>query len=55
MKGKRPLGRTTLRWEDNMRIDFREARWEVVNWMHVAQDRNQWLAVVNTAMNLQDP
>jgi hypothetical protein len=38
-EGKRPLERTTHRWEDNMRKDFRETGWEGVEWMHVAQNR----------------
>jgi len=34
-------------------MDFREIRWEVVDWMYLAQDKNQWRAVVNTVMNLR--
>jgi hypothetical protein len=30
-EGKRPLGRTRLRWEDNIRKDLREVRWEDVD------------------------
>jgi hypothetical protein len=29
-------------------VDLREIRWEVVDWMHLAQDRDQWQALVNT-------
>jgi hypothetical protein len=47
---KRPLGRSRRRWED-----LRERDWEVVNWIHLAQDRNWWRPVVNTAMNLRVP
>jgi hypothetical protein len=28
-KGKRPLGRLSLRWEDGIGIDLREIRWDV--------------------------
>jgi hypothetical protein len=35
-EGKRPLGRCRLRQEDNVRMDFREIRWEGMEWMHVA-------------------
>jgi hypothetical protein len=51
-EGKRPLRRPSHRWEDNIRMDVREIRWEGVDWLHLAQDRDQWLAVVNTVMNL---
>jgi len=38
-EGKRPVGRHTRRWEDNIRVDLREMRWKVVDWIHVAWDR----------------
>jgi hypothetical protein len=38
-EGKRPLGKHRRRWEDNIRMDLREIAWEVVDWIHVAQDR----------------
>jgi hypothetical protein len=28
-------------------------RWEGVDWIHLAQDRGQWRAVVDTVTNLQ--
>jgi hypothetical protein len=49
-EGVRPLGRPGLRWEDNIRMDLRERGWEGVNWIHLAQDRNQ--LQVNTVINL---
>jgi hypothetical protein len=42
-------------WEDNIRMDLIEVRWEVVDWMHVTQDMYQWRAVVNTFMDLRIP
>jgi hypothetical protein len=33
----------------------RKAEWEGVNWIHLAQDRDKWQAVVNTVMNLRFP
>jgi hypothetical protein len=27
--------------------------WEIVDWIHLAQDRDKWWAVVNTVMNLK--
>jgi len=38
---KRPLGRPRRRREDNIRMDLREVGWEDVDWMHLAQDRDQ--------------
>jgi hypothetical protein len=49
---KSPLGRHSLRWEDNIRLDLREIRWEVVDWFHLAQDRDHWRSLMNTVMNL---
>jgi hypothetical protein len=40
---------------DNIRMDLREIGWEVVNWINVDQDMNQWLAFVNTVMNVRVP
>jgi len=54
-EGKRPLGRSRHRWEDNIRMDLREIGWEGVNWIHVVQDRDQWQALANMAMNLCVP
>jgi hypothetical protein len=51
--GKRPLGRPRRRWEDNIKLDLRELGIDGANWIFLAQDRVQWRASVNTAMNLQ--
>jgi hypothetical protein len=51
-EGKRPLGRPRRRYEDGIRIDFREIGWGSVVWIQMAQDRSRWRAVVNTVMNL---
>jgi hypothetical protein len=49
-EGKRPVGR-----KDNIKMDLREISWEGVDWMHLAQDTEQWRAVVNTVKNLWVP
>jgi hypothetical protein len=54
-EGRRPLGRPSLRWEDNIRTDRREIGFGDVDWIHLAQDRDRWRALVNTVMNLQVP
>jgi hypothetical protein len=47
---KSPLGRYRRRWEDNIRMDLREMGCEFVDWIHLAQDKDQWRAVLNTVM-----
>jgi hypothetical protein len=54
-EGKRPLGRPRRRWVDNIKMDLREIGWDVVDWIDMAQDRDQWRAVVNTVLNLRVP
>jgi hypothetical protein len=53
--GKRPLGRPRRRWVGNIKMDLREIGWGGVDWMDMAQDRDQWRALVNTVMNLRVP
>jgi hypothetical protein len=52
---KRPLGRPRRRWVDNIKIDMKEIRWDGVDWIDLAQDRDQWRALVYTMMNLWVP
>jgi hypothetical protein len=54
-QGKRPLRRPRLRWEDNIKMDLREIRWSAMDWIDLAQDRDQWRALVNTVMNFRVP
>jgi hypothetical protein len=55
LEGKKLFGRCRNRWEDNIRMDVREIDWEIVHWMHLAQDRDQWRAFVNMIMKLHVP
>jgi hypothetical protein len=54
-EGKGPLGRPRHRWEDDIKMDLKALAYEGVDWIHLAQDRYQMRALVNTAMNLQVP
>jgi hypothetical protein len=54
-EGKRPLGRPRLRWLVNVKIDLRETGWDGMDWFDLAQERDQWRALVNTVMNLRVP
>ncbi|KAJ4436886.1 hypothetical protein ANN_17018 [Periplaneta americana] len=52
-EGKRPLGRPRRRWEDNIKMDLREVRYDDRDWINLAQDRDQWRAYARAAMNLR--
>jgi hypothetical protein len=54
-EGKRPLSRPRHRWEDNIKMDFRDIGIDVANWIRVVQDRFQWRAFVSLVMNLRVP
>jgi hypothetical protein len=54
-EGRRPLGRLRHKWEDNIRMGLREVRWKDVEWMYLAQGRDQWWALVKMVMNPSVP
>jgi hypothetical protein len=54
-EGKRPLGRPIQRWVDNIKMDLRDVGWDGVDWIDMAQDRDQWRAFVNMVLNLRVP
>jgi hypothetical protein len=54
-RGERLLGRPRRRLVDNIKIEFGEIGWSVVDWIGLAKDRDKWRAVVNSVMNLQVP
>jgi hypothetical protein len=54
-EGKNPLGRPRLMWVDKIKMDLREIEWNGMDWIDLAQGRDQWRALVNTVMNLRVP
>ena len=54
-EGKRPLGRPSPRWEDNIKMDLQEVGRSCGDWMELAQDRDRWRALVNMLRNLRVP
>jgi hypothetical protein len=52
-KGRRPLGKPRLRWEDNIKTDLREVGCGCVDWIGLAQDRDRLRALVSAVMNLR--
>ena len=53
--GKRPLRRPRCRWEGNIRMDLNGIGINTRNWVHSAQDRDYFRALVNAALNLRVP
>jgi hypothetical protein len=49
---KRPLGRPRHRWQNNIKVDFRQIGWGGIDWIDLVPDRDQWRPLVNTVMNL---
>jgi hypothetical protein len=54
-EGKRPLGRPKRRWVDNIKMDVREIVWDVMDWIDLSQDKDQWRTLVNRVMNFRVP
>ena len=54
-EGKRPLGRSRRRWEDNIKMDLREVGCDPRDWIALAEDRDQWRAYVRAVMKLRVP
>jgi hypothetical protein len=53
--GKRPMGRSKRRWEDNIKVDFQEIGCGGMGWNGLAQDRDRLWALVNAVMNFRVP
>jgi hypothetical protein len=49
------LRRPRHRWVGNTKMDLRERGWDGMHWINLAQDRDQWRALVNTVMNPRFP
>jgi hypothetical protein len=54
-EGKRPLGRSRHRWEDNIKNYLQKVGCGGLNWIDLAQGRDKWRALVNGVRNLQVP
>jgi hypothetical protein len=54
-EGRTPLGRSGYTWEDGIKMDLREIGWGSKDWIDLAEDRDQWRALVKTVMTLWIP
>ena len=48
-------GGSSIRWEDNIKMDLLEVGRGGVNWIEMAEDRDRWRALVNAVMELRVP
>jgi hypothetical protein len=48
-------GRPRRRWVDNIKMLLGEIGWDGMDWIDLAQDMDQWRALVNTVMNIRVP
>jgi hypothetical protein len=55
LEEKRPLGRPRRRWVHNVKMDLREIGWDGMDWIDLAQNRDQWRALVNMVISLRVP
>jgi hypothetical protein len=54
-EGKNPLGKPRHSLVDSIEVDLREIEWYGMDWINLAQDRDQWRVLVNTVMNPRVP
>jgi hypothetical protein len=52
-EGKSQSGRPRRRWEDNIKIDHKVVGLRSMDWIHLAQDRDRWQALVNAVMDFR--
>jgi len=50
LEGKRPLGRSRHRCEDNIKMDLKELGCGGMDWIDWSQDRDRWRALVNAVL-----
>jgi len=54
-EGKRPLGRSRRRWEDNIKMDLQEVGCGGMDWIELVSDRDRLRALVNAVLNIRVP
>jgi hypothetical protein len=52
-EGMRTLGRPRRRWEDNIKMNIREAGLVGMDWIDLAHNMDKWRAAVNKVMNIR--
>jgi hypothetical protein len=52
---KRPLGRPSHRWEDDIKMYLQEMQCGDMGWIELANDSDRWQSVVTAIMNIRVP
>jgi hypothetical protein len=52
-EGKRPLGRHSRRWENNIKMDLEEVGYGSMGWIELDEDRERWRALVNAVVHVR--
>jgi len=52
---KRPLQIPRCRWEDNIKMDNKEIRWNYTDWINLSCGRYKWRLLLNIIIRLQVP
>jgi hypothetical protein len=52
-EGKRLLGRSRHRWEDNIEMDLQEVKCGCIDWIDLVQDKDRWRELVNAVMKIR--
>jgi hypothetical protein len=52
---RRPLGRPSRRWVNNIKMDLTEIGRDGMDCIEMAQDRDHWRALTNKIINLRVP
>jgi hypothetical protein len=53
--GKRPLGITRCRWEDNIKMDLQEVGWDGMDQVPLTEGMDRWWTLVSAVRNLPVP
>jgi hypothetical protein len=54
-EGKTPLEEPRRMLVDNIKMDLKETGWDGMDWIDLAQNRDQWRALVNAVIKLRGP
>jgi hypothetical protein len=52
LQGKRRVVKPRRSLENNNTVDLKQIELQCVEWIHAAQDRDYWRALINTARNV---